>query len=166
MTEATIKDLSGLIPGDKVRFTSDFDIYPYTIIKGGTVATVVCNHLDAAIDRFLWVLPDGPRIEELKEWDGQVQIFRDVLDYDVERKQDHGIEILGDPKFERRGCNPDKGERDGHGNLGTQQPNRGLLAPWQAQRGSWLRHRQNFQRLLRDRVQRQAIGWRLGSSSC
>ena len=61
--------------GDRVRFVTSWDIYPYCIVPEGTLGTV--TEVSAEQNGMVWVLPDenvGVR-EVLKEWDGAIQVW-------------------------------------------------------------------------------------------
>lgn len=58
--------------GDRVRFVTEWDMFPHCQIPEGTVATVVENDLNE-LNSLLWVLPDDRNVRRaLKEWDGEI----------------------------------------------------------------------------------------------
>jgi hypothetical protein len=72
--------------GDRVRFITSWDIYPYCVVPAGMTGTVIEN--DWAQD-MLCVLPDDQELRAiLKEWDGWIQF------YQMEDDEESPFEIL------------------------------------------------------------------------
>jgi len=71
----TWNELKTLQTGARVRFNFDHDIFPYTIIREGTMATVVRQGLTDDYP-VLEVLPDDTAIRNiLDEWDGAIMLY-------------------------------------------------------------------------------------------
>ena len=60
--------------GDRVRFVSSWDIYPYCVVPQGTLGTV--TEVKDEQNGMIFVLPDDTGIRAmLAEWDGAIQVW-------------------------------------------------------------------------------------------
>lgn len=85
-------DLSKLDAGDRVIFTSDWDLFPITLIPAGTAATVTENGLNE-IWRAMSVKPDDLQLrKELDAWDGVIDLSPKSPAWDGEDMNEHNWE--------------------------------------------------------------------------
>ena len=78
--------LASVPNGTRVRFASEWDIFPMTKVPVGTLATVTDNGLNEMWCQFAVVTDNIDVRESLKEWDGQV-----ILCPDLNPESDDGV---------------------------------------------------------------------------
>jgi hypothetical protein len=80
MTALTWFDLSKQPDGTRVKFASDWDIFPECVVPKGTSAVIKENGLNDIWCAML-VLPDDPELRvALLEWDGHIHLSSPDLD--------------------------------------------------------------------------------------